>query len=526
MNLALWLKRSALSLPYQPAIAHGNAVHATWRGFAASASGMATHLRESLGLRQGDRVALVMANCPQYLECLYAIWWAGLVAVPVNAKLHPREAAFILENAGAKAVFIAPEWQGDINAALAAYADPAAQPRVVDVTSAEYAQWRTGPAMAVADVAYDDAAWLFYTSGTTGRPKGAMLSHRNLAAMTFNYFTDVDSIAHDDCILHAAPMSHGSGLYNFAHVLAGACQVIPESGGFDPAEIHDLLRHRPGMSFFAAPTMVKRLTDYAPWDAACTRNLKTIVYGGGPMYVADIQYALQEFGNRFVQIYGQGESPMTITALSKFHLGNTGHPLYLQRIASVGLPHSGIQVKVCNDDGQTLEPGAIGEVCVKGDTVMLGYWQDPDATARTLRDGWLWTGDMGCFDDDGFLTLKDRSKDLIISGGSNIYPREVEEVLNMHPDVAEVSVVGKRHALWGEVVVAFVVLRDGAVLDHGALDELCLKHIARFKRPKEYRLVSSLPKNHYGKVMKMELRERLDEECGFRDTQLKNGKQD
>jgi long-chain acyl-CoA synthetase len=252
--------------------------------------------------------------------------------------------------------------------------------------------------------------------------------------------------------------------------------------------------------------MVKRLVEHMESSAADCAGIKTIVYGGGPMYVEDIRKALEVMGNRFVQIYGQGECPMCITALSRDQLVQHTHPRWLERIASVGVAQSLVEVRVADATGQVLPPGDAGEILVRGDPVMAGYWKNPQATAAALRDGWLWTGDIGSFDHDGFLTLKDRSKDVIISGGSNIYPREVEEVLLKHPAVCEVSVIGRRDAQWGEVVVAFVV---GDSVAPSALDALCLEHMARFKRPREYRFVDSLPKNNYGKVLKTELREML-----------------
>jgi long-chain acyl-CoA synthetase len=196
---------------------------------------------------------------------------------------------------------------------------------------------------------------------------------------------------------------------------------------------------------------------------------------------------------------------MTITALSKAHHADVAHPRHRERLASVGIPHSVVEVTVREADGRELPAGEVGEVCVRGDVVMSGYWNNPEGTRTALRQGQLWTGDLGAFDADGFLTLKDRSKDLIVSGGSNIYPREVEEVLLMHPNVAEASVVGRPDPEWGEAVVAFVVAR-GDPPPTGELDQLCLGHIARFKRPKEYRFVAQLPKNNYGKVVKAELR--------------------
>jgi long-chain acyl-CoA synthetase len=434
---------------------------------------------------------------------LYGVWWAGLVAVPVNAKLHPRELAFILGNAEASCLFV--------NTDLA----PAAMPLLDTVTSvkrafvpgtADYSALLQAPPISIQHREAGDLAWLFYTSGTTGHPKGVMLSHRNLLAMTLCYFSDVDTVEADDAIVYAAPFSHGAGLYNFTHVLKAARHVVPASGGFDAAELGDLARRIGRLSLFAAPTMVIRLVEYTRTSDANASGFKTIVYGGGPMYVEDLRKALDIMGQRFVQIYGQGECPMCITALSRDQLAQRDHPRWLVRIASVGVAQSLVDVRVADAAGQVLPAGEAGEILVRGDPVMAGYWNNPQATADALRGGWLWTGDIGSFDRDGFLTLKDRSKDVIISGGSNIYPREVEEVLLKHPAVREVSVIGRPDAAWGEVVVAFVV-GDGVAPP--ALDALCLDHIARFKRPKEYRFVDSLPKNNYGKVLKTELRKLL-----------------
>ena len=506
MNIAHWLVRSAKSFPDHPALALGTGIALSYRDLAHAAAARANALRSHLACQPGTRIAVLAGNCPACLEALYAIWWAGCVAVPINAKLHPREALFILADAGVSVCFVSTAWRQG----LASVADewPVAL-RLIELGSDEFNAMKTHAPIDITTREPDDLAWLFYTSGTTGKPKGAMLTHRNLTAMTFNYFSDVDSIAVGDCLLHAAPVSHGSGLYNFAHVLRGACQVFPESQGFDPAEIVLLLKTHAGMSMFAAPTMVKRLTEHVAETKADMRNLKTIIYGGGPMYVADLKQSLKIFGDKFVQIYGQGESPMTISVLSRFHHMDAPHPRHEARLASVGVAHSGVQIRICSEAGNEVATGEIGEVCVRSDTVMLGYWNDRQASAQSLRDGWLLTGDIGSLDEDGFLTLLDRSKDLIISGGSNIYPREIEEVILQHSAVAEVSVVGRVDAEWGETVVAFVVLRADATLDSAELDRHCLQHVARFKRPKEYRFVDALPKNNYGKVLKTELRKLL-----------------
>jgi len=483
MNLVTWLARVARADPGRAAVFAGTRRWATYGELASRVASIAGGMRSRLGLAPGERVAIVMKNCPEYLAAMYAAWWAGLVVVPVNAKLHAREVDYILADSGARWVLRSP---GDLEDAAG------------------------GEALPPASRAPGDLAWLFYTSGTTGRPKGAMLSHRNLAQMTFSYFADVDAVERDGRLLHAAPLSHGSGLYNFTHLARGAAQVVPESGGFDAAEALGLLTAHDKVTLFAAPTIVMRLAQAAQ-GAGPTRGLQTIVYGGGPMYLADLRQAMAVFGNRLAQIYGQGESPMTITALSKAHHANAAHPRHVERLMSVGLPASVVEVAIRDPEGRALPAGEVGEICVRGDVVMSGYWGNPEGTAAALRGGWLWTGDLGSFDADGFLTLKDRSKDLIVSGGSNIYPREVEEVLLAHPAVAEASVVGRPDREWGEVVVAFVVAR-GAPPPTEELDRLCLDHIARFKRPREYRFVDRLPKNNYGKVVKTELRAALDHE--------------
>ncbi len=328
--------------------------------------------------------------------------------------------------------------------------------------------------------------------------------------MSLSYFADIDPVTAQDSILHAAPISHGSGLYGLPHIARGAVSVVPHSGGVDGDEIAALLKRWTGMSFFAAPTMVRRLAGDPAIASVDLAHLKTIIYGGAPMYLADLEHALAVFGPRLAQIYGQGETPMTITALSKADHADSNHPRWRDRLQSVGIARTDVEVRVVDDDGSELPAGEIGEVVVRGDVVMTGYWNQPDATAEALRDGWLHTGDLGSFDADGYLTLRDRSKDLIISGGMNIYPREVEEALLRHPGVRAAAVVGRPDSEWGEAVVAFVVAADGAAAPRVEdLDRTCLESIARFKRPKEYRFVDALPTNNYGKVVKRELRDQL-----------------
>ena len=475
MNLVHLLLQSARRQPDRPALAIGKKVVRTYGEMASRVSRFASGFTSKLNLRAGDRVALAMKNCPEFYEVLFAIWHAGLTAVPMNAKLHAKEFDYIVENSGAKACFGTPGLPG--------------------IPVSELNEF-LGDASAPADVAPDAVAWLFYTSGTTGVPKGAMLTHRNMLFQTHAYFADIDKLGPGDSALHPAPLSHGSGLYGLPHFSAGAVNVIPESGSFEPGEIFDLLDHWPNASFFAAPTMLVRLM--ASGAARTPTKLKTITYGGAPMYVADCLRAIELFGPRLYQLFGQGEAPMTITGLNQEMHEAKSH------LETCGIPRTGVEVKILGENDQELPPGEIGEIATRSDCVMKGYWQNAEATAKAMRSGWLHTGDVGSMDAEGFLTIRDRSKDMIISGGANIYPREIEEVLLRHPAVAECSVVGRPHPEWGEEVVAFIVTKESVQKED--LDRMCLDNIARFKRPRDYRFVEALPKNNYGKVLKTELR--------------------
>jgi len=505
MNLAHLLVRTARRLPQTPAVVERGRIELDYAALADRALRLARALAERLGVRAGERVALVMKNNAAYVELLYACWAAGIGAIPVNVKLHPKEIAFILDDAAARVCFVTE----DVDTTGIAAARAAGATEFIDVDRADYRRLLEVELGDVRDVAPDDLAWLFYTSGTTGRPKGVMLTHRNLLAMALNYLADVDHAQSGEQLLHAAPMSHGSGIYIVPNVAAGATQLVPASRGFDVAEIDAILDAARGVKFFAAPTMVMRLVDGLRGDA---RGLKLIVYGGGPMYVADCRRALDRLGPRLAQIYGQGESPMTITVLpvaDHARRPDEDEARWLARLGSVGRAQTGVEVAVFGADDRPLAADQTGEVVVRGDPVMRGYLNNAAATAKTLAGGWLHTGDLGRLDEHGYLTLVDRSKDLIISGGANIYPREVEEVLLLHPAVREAAVIGEPDPDWGENVVAVVVRDPARDCTAEQLDAFCLEHIARFKRPKRYVFVDELPKNAAGKVLKRELRERI-----------------
>ena len=494
MNIARWLDRAAVRWPDAPALHHGRECIANYASFQRRAAGFASWLSAG-GAAPGDTVVLFMKNCPDYLIALNGVWMAGAVAVPVNAKLHAKEANWIIANAGARFAIVSPGLDQGLDA-----------PAILDVSDTAFEAACVSPPRPTEDRGSDELAWLFYTSGTTGRPKGVMITHGMLVSMTLCYLSDVDEVRSSDAALYGAPMSHGAGLYSLVHTLKGAGHIFPLSGRYDPAEFLNLSKAHGSVSAFLAPTMIQRLTAEAKRAGRRGEGIRTIVYGGGPMYRTDIEAALDQFGSKFVQIYGQGECPMGITALSRADIADRDNANWTERIDSVGQAQTAVDVRILGPDGAVLPAEDVGEIAVRGSTVTPGYWKSLKATQETLKDGWLRTGDMGTISKEGYVTLRDRSKDLIISGGTNIYPREIEEVLLKHPSVEEVAVVGRASAEWGEEVVACIVLADGAECSESELDDFVLSEMARFKRPKVYLFFADLPTNAYGKVLKTELR--------------------
>ncbi|MCD0501754.1 AMP-binding protein [Bordetella petrii] len=500
MHLSRLFQRSVDMYADCPALAQGTGPAASYRELDRQVRALAQHLRHELGLAPGDRVCLAMQNCVEYAQAMLAIWHARLCAVPVNSKLHPKEVGYILQDSGAKVCLT----QAAFLDALQASASTGATFMTVDGAS-----WRAArsanPAPADMPVGGDDElAWLFYTSGTTGRPKGVMLSHANLVQMALNFQTDMQSIDSSDVLIHVAPLSHGAGLYAIPYWMQGALQVVSASGGFDEAELASLLGHYSRASLFAAPTIVTRLVGHLQKTGTAVPGLRCLLVGGAPFYAQDIKAAVNCLGPRLAQLYGQGESPMTISALRADRLARAVADNDTELLGSVGYPQSTVDVAILDPEGQPAAPGGIGEIVVFSPTVMQGYWGNTQATEATLQNGGLRTGDMGLIDSRGLLHIKDRSKDVIISGGTNIYPREVEDALLCHPDVLEASVIGTPDPDWGESVTAFIVSR--APVDAAQLDAHCREHIARFKRPKHYVFLETLPKNPTGKVLKGELR--------------------
>jgi acyl-CoA synthetase (AMP-forming)/AMP-acid ligase II len=511
MNIGTLLTKSARTFPGNLAVSHGPK-RLTYDQFNTRVNRLANSLAK-LGINQGENVALVQYNYPEMLESTFACFKAGFGAVPINFRLHPNEFAFIIDHSESKAVIVSPEF----NQAIIGIRDRIPQARhlitlsgaegeILDyekLIAAESDQFRD------ADVHPDDLAWLFYTSGTTGLPKGAMLTHRNLLAMTMNFYADISpGLGPNDVILHAAPLSHGSGLYALPNIGKAAANVILKSRSFDPELIFKTIEEYRVTNMFVAPTMVKLMAESPTADRYDHSSLKALNYGGAPMLVEDLKEAIAKLGPCLVQLFGQAESPMTITYLPHRDHVLEGTPEQIRRLASAGFARTDVEVKIFDPDDTELPPGEMGEIVTRSDLVMKGYWRNPEATAEALRNGWLHTGDMGYMDEGGYLFIMDRSKDMIISGGENIYPREIEEVIVQHPAVREVAVIGIPDPKWGEAIKAVVSLVQGQSTTEEELIAFCKANIASYKKPKSVDFVDELPKNNYGKILKRELRAR------------------
>lgn len=465
----------------------------------------------SLGVRRGDRVAVLAWNRPEVIEVMFAVFKLGLVLVPLNARYTAGEVAYHLTDPGVGVLVHGPEFESLASDAVG----QAPSVRHVLAMGGNYEEVvadQLGAPDATVDVDPGETCWLFYTSGTTGRPKGAMLTHANLLFVVLGWVADLTPLTPDSVVLHAAPLSHGAGFHALAAVAKGATQVIPASTTATAAETLDLLADAGITDTWMVPTQITRLVAELEERRREGRgvdlpHLTSVVYGGAPFHVEDLVHAIEVLGPVLVQLYGQGETPMTATHL-RHGEHRLGDPTVEERLASAGHPRTGMEVRVVDADDRPVGDGEPGEVVVRGPAVMLGYWGRPEETEETLRGGWLHTGDLGTMR-HGYLYLLDRMKDLIISGGSNVYAREVEEVLIAHPSVLEVAVIGVPDRDWGERVVAAVVpaTRDGVAAD--LLAQFAREQLASYKRPKEYVVMDSLPRSPYGKVLKRDLRAAL-----------------
>jgi len=475
------------------------------------ADALALGLRD-LGVGRGDRVALFMQNRPEAMEAFFAVLKVGAAAVPLNPRFTAEEIDYHVGDAGARLLVIGEEVAdvvakvrdrlGSVEHVVCVGARSVDEDGMVDFDA--LVAGHEGQRLDAVYVDDDKLAWLAYTSGTTGRAKGAMLTHGNLIACALGALADTMRLEVGDVALHAASLTHGSGYNALAYTMKGCAQVLLSPIGFEVEKLLEFVARYRVNALFTVPTMIKMVIDHPATPGADLSSLRWVMYGGAPMYVEDLKKALDLMGPVFVQIYGQTESPMTGTMLRPEE-----HRLdepYAGRLGSCGRARSGIGVRIVGEDDRPLPPGAVGEICLRGATVMKGYWNRPDATAETLRGGWLHTGDIGTMDDHGYVYILDRTRDMVISGGLNIYPREVEEVLLTHPAVSEVCVFGVPDDKWGEALKAHVVLVAGRSATAAEIIAFAGERLAGYKKPKTVDFVDEIPKTTYGKPDKKAVR--------------------
>ncbi|MDH3233528.1 MAG: AMP-binding protein [Alphaproteobacteria bacterium] len=512
LNLAHHLTRSARRFPDAPAILHGD-VERSYAWLDDRVGRLASGLLQ-LGLKPGDRVGLIVETEPRSIECLLAPLRAGLAIVPVNYHLHPAEHAYMLNDCGARAVLCS----ASRTTALLDKRDqmPAvAHVIAMDGAGAGEAGVQDYEALIAASapipdvpVSHDTLSWIFYTSGTTGHPKGAVHTHRSLGAMVDAQIIEIWPNGPGERLAHVTPMSHAAGLLVFHHTAGAGAHVFPDFTRFEPEAFYRMVDRHKVTKASLVPTMIHRLLDGAwpvPYDIS---SLQTVQYGGAPLHLEPLNRALDRFGPIFVNVYAQGEAPLACTILPKAEHVATDE-VTKRRLRSVGRACYGAEVAIFGSDDCPVAAETSGEIVVRGDLVMQGYWGAPEAMAETLRGGWLHTGDVGHMDEEGYLYITDRVKDMVIKGGTNIYPREIEEILHRHEDVREVAVFGVPDDEWGEIVAAAVVLRDGAVSDADALIDWCRASMANFKLPTTVHFVDELAKSGYGKILKREIRAAL-----------------
>ncbi|WP_154676223.1 acyl-CoA synthetase [Amycolatopsis benzoatilytica] len=502
VNVGRLLTGIARQFPGRTAIRSGDRT-ITYGEFNQRVDSLARGLSE-IGLAVGDRVVIWSHNCPEFLETMFACWKTGLAVVPMNARLTPDEVNFHVRDCAARALVYG-----------AGFGEGAREIEVehrIGIGSDEDIGYETladSPAAdePVRDFPEETPAWIFYTSGTTGKPKGAVLTHRNLAFVVVSWCADLYQMQPEDVVLHCAPLSHGAGFHALVGLARGAENIV--HGKWDPAVFSADVQRRGVTVSWLVPTQIRMLLDSPALAGADLSSLKCVVYGGSPMYVEDLKEAITRIGPVFCQLFGQGESPMTIS-----YLRREEHRLErsdTEVLASAGVVRTGMEVAIAGTDGKEMSAGEAGEILVRGPAVMAGYWERPEETAEALKGGWLHTGDLGKLDEHGYLYVLDRKKDFIISGGSNVYAREVEDVLLEHPAIVEAAVFGVPDRLWGEAVTAAVV---GEGLDPQEVIAYCRKAMADYKCPKRIFVCVALPKNAYGKVLKRQLRERFAGEAG------------
>lgn len=463
-----------------------------------------------LGVERGARVVVVAPNSPAYIEVSHGIFVGGFVRVAPSTKLHPGEIGGIVADCEAAALVVSPEWAARLGEI------PGAEGlRVVVLGSATagavgFEELLEGgsPATPAALPRAEDLAALLYTSGTTGAPKGATLTHANWVAMMRNSMVELPTLGTADVILHVAPLSHLSGYFEPTCSARGVAHLVHES--FGPAVVLEAIERERVTLIPLVPTMLNMMLPEVDDEGGRDfSSLRAIMYGGSGIAPDRLARAVKAFGDVFVQFFGLSETPMPLTALSRRdHEYDPAGPIPV-RLASAGRPSPFVELRLAGEDGAPVGAGEVGEIVVRGDNVMLGYWGKPELTAETIdADGWAATGDLGRFDEDGYLYIVDRKRDMIVSGGYNIYPAEVENAISALVEVQEVAVVGVPDERWGEAVKAVVVVRPGEELSEAEVVEVCAGRLAAYKKPRSVDFIAELPKTGSGKIMRRRVRDR------------------
>lgn len=457
------------------------------------------HTLLSAGIRHGDRIAILAGNCNEFVELFFAITGIGAIAVPLNYRLSAAEHAAILNDARPLMLFAAAPYRD--NAAFVEEQVDSLQRIIAIGDGTPWTEYRdfvgdTQLEPLLATVEPDDVATLLYTSGTTSLPKGVMLTHANYLADYANA-CGVLGIAPDIVNLQISPLYHAAAQHAFMQIYGGGTSVLLPK--FDPGTVLALIEREQVNYMFVVPTMLYNILDHPDFATTDTSRIRMIIYGAAPMTGARRREAVAAFGEVFAHAYGLTECTAMASILPPAEHAATGG-------GSIGRGLAGSQVIVADDDANPVPAGSTGEILIRGDQVMKGYWNRPDATREALKDGWLHTGDIGSWDAEGYVTVIDRKKDLIISGGANIFPKDVEEAVAMHPSVAEVAVYGVPHPNWGEAVEAAIVLKPGRGLDSDELTNFARQHLAGYKVPRSVRFLDALPRNPSGKILKRQLR--------------------
>ena len=518
MNLAHFLTQAARRHPQAAAITHG-AQQLSWSELE-QRSTMLAHAMHQHGIRKGDRVLTHSKNCIDMVLVLFATLRLGAVWVPTNFRISPDEAVYLAEASGAIAFFCHQDFPEHAQAVHHAMPDMCLRAQIGSDTPdtplqcgsihlSDLMQRANGQSVATADVEHDDPCWFFFTSGTTGKPKAAVLTHGQMAFVVTNHLCDLmPGTTQSDVSLVVAPLSHGAGIHYVTQVARAVHSILPAGDRMDGTEIWQLVERHRVSNMFTVPTIVKLLVEHPSVDQYDHSSLRYVIYAGAPMYREDQKYALQKLGPVLVQYFGLGEVTGNITVLppAQHSMDDAA-----TRVGSCGHERTGMQISIQDDNGHELPAHASGEICVCGPAVFAGYYNNPEANRKSFRNGWFRTGDLGYLDAEGYLYITGRQSDMYISGGSNIYPREIEEKVLSHPAIAETAVLGIPDPTWGEVGVMVCVLRDGQTITTDALHDWMAPRMARYKLPKHIFFWDALPRSGYGKITKKLVRETLYE---------------